>query len=619
MSDRLLFTFKGHLSSITDLKYSNQGDRLLTASQKDGVVRLWSWNTDPALMASVPSSSNQPRDNTNRGISHILLKLSNPKSLGSGAARQGPRVRANRNQSQTISCDCAVWVQDDSKVVTSQSEPVKQNGTEIVPGSQYLFLWDSTSGHCLLGIDGGHTAQCPVVLPHPMLPSIICSAGADGTAKLWDWETGKCLYSHSNTGDFGPIEANERGKSCGYLDGDFSPEGTSVVLADDSGRITVFDSSVSRRANGDDGTGSAVVAFPDWMKEQYFSNDYYDLFYDSHGYCVERGSEMPPHLAPRGARCTHSGSPFSALVNETFKGITGPIPLDEYTARWHRLHVRETAIYMRERSFGVKGNLVRQYDPKTSRMIQSVQLPVSQSTEALASAGSAGSPLVDRTQTTATAAAAPRSAQRLSSNYRWIGHNDMQEDDDQEPDHESDDEDFELNESRRGARARARAAAQESDSEDLDADEMEEEVEPSRVSSRQIGRRQVTEEDEESDLEFVEFMSTNNHPTGPFVADYNAHFFKMNSGAQANRVKRRWTRRNESTSSFEGRKKYTPQIGDSIVYIPRAHYETIANFPSLETPWQSWPEEAAWPVVRCLVRNIRYRLPFKDFWNSTGG
>ena len=122
MSDRLLFTFKGHLSSITDLKYSNQGDRLLTASQKDGVVRLWSWNTDPALMASAPSS-NQPRDNTNRGISHILLKLSNPKSLGSGAARQGPRARANRVRPPTRSRDCAVWVQDDSKSLRLRVNP----------------------------------------------------------------------------------------------------------------------------------------------------------------------------------------------------------------------------------------------------------------------------------------------------------------------------------------------------------------------------------------------------------------------------------------------------------------------------------------------------------------
>lgn len=612
-SDRLLFTLKGHLSAITELKYSNKGDRLLTASQNDGVVRLWSWKTDPALMSSLPSSApNQQRDGTGREISHILLKLTNPKSVSSGGTRQGPRSRANRNQSPTISCDCAMWLRDDTKVVTSQSQLARQNGTEIVPGSQYLFLWDGSNGHCLLGIAGGHTAQCPVVLPHPLLPSVICSAAADGTAKIWDWELGKCVYSHSNTGDFGPIEAADRGKCCGYLDGDFSPDGTSLVLADDSGRITVFDSNVSRRGKDVAESGSVVIACPDWMKEQYFSNDYYDLFYDLYGYCFERGSAQPPHLAPKGARCSHSGAPFSSLVNETFKGLSGPIPLEESLARWRRFQVREMAGSVRGRSFTVPGNLVRQFNSKTCKIIQF----------GMETSESSGTPQAQPAQ----ARAAQRSPQRLSSNYRWMGINDMQDEEDQEIDQDSEDEEFELVSSR-GARARARAsggdaraaAAEDSDSEDLEADE--ERIEPPRASSRHRSRRQVTEEDEDDDddddMDLLEFMSTNNQPTGPFIADYTAHFFKMISRSQADRVKREWVHRNESTSSYEGRKKYTPQTGDSIVYIPRAHYETIANFPSLETPWQSWPEEAAWPVVKCCVRNIRYRFPFKDFWSGS--
>ena len=32
----------GHVSAITDLAYSNVGDRILSASQKDGVARIWS-------------------------------------------------------------------------------------------------------------------------------------------------------------------------------------------------------------------------------------------------------------------------------------------------------------------------------------------------------------------------------------------------------------------------------------------------------------------------------------------------------------------------------------------------------------------------------------------------
>jgi len=55
-ADKLLFTLKGHLSAITDLQYSNQGDRILTASQKDGVVRVWSFGSEPGSDLSMPSS-----------------------------------------------------------------------------------------------------------------------------------------------------------------------------------------------------------------------------------------------------------------------------------------------------------------------------------------------------------------------------------------------------------------------------------------------------------------------------------------------------------------------------------------------------------------------------------
>jgi hypothetical protein len=38
-ADRLLFTLKGHLSAITDLQYSHEGDRILTASQNQAALK----------------------------------------------------------------------------------------------------------------------------------------------------------------------------------------------------------------------------------------------------------------------------------------------------------------------------------------------------------------------------------------------------------------------------------------------------------------------------------------------------------------------------------------------------------------------------------------------------
>lgn len=608
------------MSAITDLQYSSQGNRILTASQKDGIVRITSWSSELCSAATTSSSGLVNQRDANLGLSVIIIKLANPQSIAAAASSKsnvarvsGPRrtaPRAPRNQTANPCCDVAVWVHDDTKIITSQSELVKESGSTIVPGSQYIFLWDSASGHCLLGIAGAHCMQCPVLLPHPLDSSIMCSAGADGFVKLWNWETGQCFYCHQNVAEFGPIDARDKGKSVGYLDGEWSPDGTTLVLTDDSGRVTMFDSRLPAEKCGN----PAFLAVPEWMKEQYFSNDYYDLYYDSNGYCVERGSEMPPHLAPKGARCTHGGTPMPTLVNEAFQGLCGPGPISVEFARWERQEIRETAARMKNRRFcrvstTARGNYYRQYDPDKTQIIQhgvKATLPTSSKVD---------------TSATITQSDRRNSPYRLSSNYRWRDYSDIVEDD-QEAEMDTDDEEFQLNESSRGRSGPSNGPR----TSDTDDDELDEDVLPddsplpsrSRQSSR---NRKFTANDEDesdsSDGDFiVEYMSTNNVPSGPFVADYDLHFFKLTNRNQAADINRLWVRRNESTSSYAGRKKYTPQIGDSIVYIPRAHYETITKFPSIDAPWQNWPEEAVWPVVRCFVRNVRYRFPFKDYFRG---
>ena len=585
-SQQLLLTLKGHLSAITDLQYSQKGDRILSASQKDGVARIWSWSVDPA--GQLVGIRSKP--------SHILIKLSNPASLQDKKkdAADKNRRRPNRGASARISCDVASWTCDDSKVVTSQCELEKQTGSDILPGSQYIFLWDSHTGDCLLGISNAHSMQCPVVIPHPTDPSIVCSAGADGFAKLWDWSTGKRVSSHLNTLEFGPIDPRDKGKQCGYLDGSFSPDGTTLVLADDSGRVTVFHLCSSQDANGVENTSST----PSWVNEQYFSNDYYDLHYDQNGYCVERGSELPPHLAPRGVRCSHAGTPFSTSVNEAFRGLVGPLPIQENEARWSRQHTRWMSNVMRDLQFPNKGNLIGQFDPQTTILFSD--------------SGEVIMPDIEREvpePATALQRTRPESPYRMSSNYRWgDAYEETLHDEGNDVDVEldEDDEDFEMNESSRG-----RTLQESSDSEE---EMFDVEEEPSRVSSRQR-LRTILGSDMESDSDLAQYMSTNTHPSGPFIADYDIHDFKI-SDARSWNIQRDWLRRLESNSSYGGRRSYTPQVGDSVVYIPRAHFETIHKFPSLSAPWQSWPEEAVWPVVRCCIRNIRYRFPFKASYSG---
>ena len=175
---------KGHVEAITDLHYSHLGDRLLSGSQKDGVVRIWSWDYDP----TIPDSRIPGKE---RGLRNVVIKLTNPIASSKTEARKTRRRGAGAstaNNNPTIELDVAIWSNDDSRVITSQSIPLR-NGNGIVPNSCFLFVWDSHSGHCLLGIAQPHTLNCQVLFTHPSDPSIFASASKE--LKVWDIETGK--------------------------------------------------------------------------------------------------------------------------------------------------------------------------------------------------------------------------------------------------------------------------------------------------------------------------------------------------------------------------------------------------------------------------------------------
>lgn len=569
---RLLVSLKGHLNSITDLQYSHAGDRLLTGSEKDGVVRVWAWEFDPA--APVYADGSKPVKH-----SHVLIKLTNPNSAFRAASRE-PR-RPNRTSApNSISCDAAIWTCDDSKIVTSQCELAKKTGSEIKPGSQYLCLWDSFTGQCLLAIGGAHAMQCSVLKPHPSDPALFCSAGTDGIAKVWDCESASTLYSYKNTLEFGfMLDDRELGKSVPFLDGCFFPDGSGLLLADEMGRVSIFDTKRSKMDRR---------AAPVWMKEQYFSNDKYDLLYHSNGYCIEKGSGRPPHLAPR-SRCDSLDLSLPEEVCEALKKLSGPMPLDVQTARNHRLMKRSSAEILSHRRFSMPGNIVAQFDTKSTVLVHLGDEPVE---------GTRGAPASGQATTEGDNGTSNRPPSRLSSNYRWGDFSDNEINDAEEND--SDDEDFQLDEGR---------SRQTSVLETLDSDDdLEFLDEPAR--SRRHSRRVIGVHSDESDDEFDEILGAINSPSGPFVADYDRYLFRCQGS-----VDREWLRRQESTSSYAGRRCYSPQLGDTVVYIPRAHFQEVGEYPGImDPPWRDWPEGSVWPVVRCCIRHIRYRFPFKAYY-----
>jgi WD40 repeat protein len=609
-SDEPVLKLMGHISAITDLAYSNAGDKILSASQKDGVVRIWSLGK-----ATFERSGES-------GVSQIVVNLTDPKSRA--PSQPSRRTQGGAASISKVSCDVAVWTHDDTKIITSQSVLVKQSDSEIQPGSQYLFLWDSRTGQCLLGISGAHTMQCPVVVPHPTDSSLVFSAGADGIAKMWDWESGRCIFSHSNKVEYGPMEPSERNKLAGYLDGSFNPDGTMVVLTDDSGRLTIFDSNTVIASNGNA-----------WMREQYFANDYYDLSYDNSGYCIEKGSERPPHLSPKGVRCDHTGSPWSDKISEAFSKLVGPSPLPEQISRWRRAEIRRKAASALESNNTVSERQalkvrrgIREFDPLSTIVIKGPghleETEIHSSKEHRTSNG----PIHAGRRGTVDSLPTNSSPRNVSGNYRYLDYDDMMRregnQDEDEPD--SDDEEFSP-----AAPGRNRGAMENSDDDsdnDMDLDDDETEFVSrgnQRNRSRPVERRERAQRraNRHRDDQFVEIdsddenveqiMSTNNSPSGPFVEDYESHFWRMPTG----NVRSKWLRRMESDTAYEGRKMYTPQLGDSVVYIARAHYETINLYPSLQPPWQSWPQGTAWPVVRCCVRGVRFRFPYEDYYRSS--
>jgi len=714
----LLATLMGHLNSITDIDYSNAGDRILTASQKDGVVRIWSWGNETAPAINADGQTGRVKFD---GIKQIHIRLTNPRAGGrsgftGSSAPSGPsRRRGGSSSDQSngvgVFCDSAKWTSDDSKIVTSQACPVQEGEAGIVPNSQHLYVWDSRTGQCLLWMPSAHTFGASVLISHPMDPSILVSAGGDGLVNMWDLDTGKTFFTHTNTLNYGPMEPPSiRGKNCAYLDGQFSPDGLSLVLTDDNGRVTVLDTLCSTvsvqtmKASGSSSNNAIVVvensndrATPFWMKEQYCANDYYEMIYDVHGYCIEKGSGRPPHLAPKSARCTHTGTPYPEEVTEALNQMAGPLPTSEANVRFDRYLVRERALEVRKNGgllwqnvqgkrtfinvhsveagrYGVKSHMA-----SVLRRIGATIGGIGDEDDdageddfgtAVAAARASGSPQRQSRSGGGRANRSSSSGRALSSNYEWGDYDDLIN---ERPlsDEDEDDDDYD-DAPRRRNRGRRLNGEDEEDSGSGSSDDEDEDVisigsdddnggrrrssrrrqsqsrsqssrsrrrrnrrnnarslsspsQPSRASARQQGReRRVYEDDSESEDEFAEMLSTATNPSGEYVEDYTVlgHVFRLPEGARVPHVRRAWVSRLESHLGLCGRKKYAPQVGDSVIYIPKAHYDTLKEYPtgnSASVPWKSWPQSSAWPVVRCTVKDIRYRFPYEQYFLARRG
>ncbi|KAL5561007.1 hypothetical protein UlMin_030754 [Ulmus minor] len=128
-----------------------------------------------------------------------------------------------------------------------------------------ICVWNAVDGslvHCLTG----HTASSFVLDVHPFNPRIAMSAGYDGKTIVWDIWEGTPIRTY----DMGHYK---------LVDGNFSADGTSIVLSDDVGQIYLIN------------TGEGEY-YKDAKYDQFFLGDFHPVIRDTSGNILDRETQL---------------------------------------------------------------------------------------------------------------------------------------------------------------------------------------------------------------------------------------------------------------------------------------------------------------------------------------
>ena len=170
----------------------------------------------------------------------------------------------------------AVWSSDDARVIASM-------------GDQSIRVWDVASG-TLQHAMREHTAATYVIQPNPLDPRLVMSASYDGKAVVWDIVEGVSLRvfdgSHYNTK---------------LVDGNWHPDGTSMIVSDLSGQFSVF------------GTGESTrllrAKYEQFFQTEFVGED--SLARSEGGHLIAIASGALLHEAyPRNLLCDAMGDPY---------------------------------------------------------------------------------------------------------------------------------------------------------------------------------------------------------------------------------------------------------------------------------------------------------------------
>ena len=234
----LLLRLQGHSGGITDVHFSNTGDRVATASQHDGTARVWSLSKDLSRSEQIVLALAETE-----GISVGLgtdgfIPDTFPINIGSGGrlSAGGRRLTRSREKIQAYN---VCWTADDSRIITLQNI-----SSGSASGGSRLKVWDSFTGDLLRMIYSIGTMPCKQLRPHPLDSRLALTGGDDGRVCMWNVETEMCVFSHdlnlSETALEAAVATGMASGPCEVYDLDFSQDGLYAVACDSLGRVSVF-------------------------------------------------------------------------------------------------------------------------------------------------------------------------------------------------------------------------------------------------------------------------------------------------------------------------------------------------------------------------------------------
>lgn len=103
---------------------------------------------------------------------------------------------------------------------------------------KFLQVWSSETGALLHTVKGAHAQTVSALIPHPYDPRLLASVGGEGTVCTWDVGRGRggggrLIRRFENILAAGPqTDQIHHGMSVAVLDGVYSPDGTSIAVAD---------------------------------------------------------------------------------------------------------------------------------------------------------------------------------------------------------------------------------------------------------------------------------------------------------------------------------------------------------------------------------------------------